>query len=223
MLTLMPAAIGWSSVAALAPMESRRSFQAGAFIAGAIGLAASVLHLGQPRRAWRIFLGWRRSWLSREAMLFGAWFAAAGAALAFPACAAFSALLGAVGLACSAMIYVDTRRALWRPGPTFIRFFGSAIVLAAALPAPRVAFAVLGVKLLAELVSVLDVPAALARVRGPLRVAAALRLGLGLAALGLLVSGPAPFALAVALAGEFADRWLFFRAVDAPKMPGMPA
>ena len=41
---------------------------------GALGLAASVFHLGQPLRAWRIFLGWRKSWLSREALVFGAWF-----------------------------------------------------------------------------------------------------------------------------------------------------
>jgi DMSO reductase anchor subunit/NAD-dependent dihydropyrimidine dehydrogenase PreA subunit len=223
MLTLMPAAIGWSSVAALAPLESRRFFQVGALIAGAIGLAASVLHLGQPWRAWRIFLGWRRSWLSREAMLFGAWFAAAAGALVFPSLDALAARLGIGGLVCSAMIYVDTRRALWRPVPTFIRFFGSAVVFATAPVAPRVAFAALGLKLLAEIVSVLEVPAARARVRGPLRTAAEIRAMLGVATLALLACGPAPVALVVALAGEFADRYLFFRAVDAPKMPGMAA
>jgi len=124
---------------------------------------------------------------------------------------------------CSAMIYVDTRRALWRPVPTFVRFLGSAIVCATALFAPRVAFAALGLKLLAEIVSVLEVPAARARVRGPLRTAAAIRVMLGVATLALLACGPAPVALVVALAGEVADRYLFFRAVDAPKMPGMAA
>jgi len=44
------------------------------WVAGASGLAFSVLHLGQPRRAWRVFLGLRKSWLSREAVTFGAWF-----------------------------------------------------------------------------------------------------------------------------------------------------
>lgn len=34
-------------------------------------LTASVAHLGQPFRAWRIFLGLRRSWLSREAVVLG--------------------------------------------------------------------------------------------------------------------------------------------------------
>ncbi|MDR3386597.1 MAG: dimethyl sulfoxide reductase anchor subunit [Rudaea sp.] len=30
------------------------------------GLASSLLHLGQPQRAWRAFTQWRSSWLSRE-------------------------------------------------------------------------------------------------------------------------------------------------------------
>lgn len=42
-----------------------------AFIAAALGLAAAGLHLGQPLRAWRVFLGLKTSWLSREALLFG--------------------------------------------------------------------------------------------------------------------------------------------------------
>lgn len=32
----------------------------------AAGLASSMLHLGQPLRAWRAFSQWRSSWLSRE-------------------------------------------------------------------------------------------------------------------------------------------------------------
>jgi DMSO reductase anchor subunit len=35
-----------------------------------IGLAAAPLHLGQPLKAWRVFLGWRTSWLSREIIAF---------------------------------------------------------------------------------------------------------------------------------------------------------
>ena len=35
-----------------------------------IGLAAAPLHLGQPLKAWRAFLGWRTSWLSREIIAF---------------------------------------------------------------------------------------------------------------------------------------------------------
>ena len=31
-----------------------------------------ALHLGQPLKAWRSFLGWRKSWFSREVIVFGA-------------------------------------------------------------------------------------------------------------------------------------------------------
>ena len=31
-----------------------------------VGLLASTFHLGHPERAWRAFLQWRSSWLSRE-------------------------------------------------------------------------------------------------------------------------------------------------------------
>jgi hypothetical protein len=46
-----------------------------------------------------------------------------------------------------------------------------------------------------------------------------------LATLGivLLVVSPGWLALTVVLTGEIAERYLFFRAVDAPKMPGMAA
>lgn len=37
--------------------------------AGAIAMATSALHLGRPARAWRGILNWRRSWISREALL----------------------------------------------------------------------------------------------------------------------------------------------------------
>lgn len=40
----------------------------GAVAAAAMGL--STLHLGRKLRAWRAILGWRRSWLSREIILF---------------------------------------------------------------------------------------------------------------------------------------------------------
>ena len=36
-----------------------------------LGLTASVLHLGKPMKAWRSFLGWRKSWLSREILVLG--------------------------------------------------------------------------------------------------------------------------------------------------------
>jgi DMSO reductase iron-sulfur subunit len=49
----------------------------------AVALNISVLHLGRPAYAWRALKMWRRSWLSREVLLFGLFFAAlAGFAVA---------------------------------------------------------------------------------------------------------------------------------------------
>ncbi len=118
-------------------------------VAGVTGLAASVAHLGQPLRAWRIFLGLRRSWMSREAMLLAFWVAAAvwltagkvagradlgwfaliNVLAEFPWAGWIVAATGAGGLFCSIMIYADTPRAAWAFRLTAPRFLGGAIVL----------------------------------------------------------------------------------------------
>lgn len=205
---------------------------------GAAGLGAATLHLGQPLRAWRVFLGLRQSWFSREAVLFGAWFAVTSLAAVLSLTetpnvvtyyvANFAALLGSAGLLCSVMIYVDTRRRFWRAAQTAPRFLGGGLVLAlAAVQAPGAA-GLLAAKLAFE-ASVLVGRETTARLhRRPLRRATCLRFALGLIALALLLL-PGPefvthcIALAALLLGELAERYLFFRAVDAPKMPGQPA
>jgi formate dehydrogenase iron-sulfur subunit len=106
-------------------------------------LAVSVLHLGRPLRAWRVFLGLGTSWLSREIVAFGVTAVLAGGYvascwLADPAeptsvvlgIAAVAAGLLAIG--CSAMIYHATGRALWRVGWSAGQFFGTTAVLGAA-------------------------------------------------------------------------------------------
>lgn len=222
MLTAMPAAVGLAGVAALTDEPAFRVILS-SWLVGAAGLAASVFHLGQPRRAWRIFLGWRKSWLSREAMLFGAWFGVATAALAVPALAAASAAVGLVALWCSAMIYVDTRRQFWRATQTFPRFFGTAALCAAALLAPAVAAVLLLAKLGWETRTQSGGGPSARLQNGPLRPLATARVGLALATSVLLVVIPGPWLLLPLLAGELAERLLFFRAVDAPKMPGVPS
>jgi len=243
MLPLLGAAVGLSTLASLAPhfptdfpfratsvgnADLRSStfaahLKLAALLIGAAGLAASVLHLGQPLRAWRIFLGWRKSWLSREAMMFGAWFAAAIAAIFFDGLNATAATLGGLALACSAMVYIDTRRTFWRAAETFPRILGTAVLVPLALVTPSVAAVALLAKLAWEARSVFG-PGVSARLqRGPLARAVAFRMALGLSAALLLVVTPGWIALVVLLAGELAERTLFFRAVDAPKMPGMPA
>jgi formate dehydrogenase iron-sulfur subunit len=102
------------------------------------GLAASLFHLGRPLGAWRAFLGWRKSWMSREIIAFGLFAAIAAAFAGVPASsgtaialAGMSGLAGFVAVFCSAMIYIDTRRPFWRASSTIPKFFGTALLLAA--------------------------------------------------------------------------------------------
>ncbi|NND99230.1 MAG: dimethyl sulfoxide reductase anchor subunit [Pirellulaceae bacterium] len=127
-------------------------------IAGA-GMGIAPLHLGQPLRAWRVFLGLRTSWLSREAVVLGKYMGLLTATVALtwmplfaeylpslvtdliPSWAAKATLVvtlitGVAGLASSAMIYVATKRQLWRTDRTFTRFFGTTIVAGAAWMVP---------------------------------------------------------------------------------------
>jgi formate dehydrogenase iron-sulfur subunit len=263
MLMLMPMAIG-CGVADKILRPATPLLGIGSWLAGVSGLAVSVFHLGQPLRAWRIFLGLRKSWLSREAVMFGAWFIFASLYLAgrlgwlshgppqpwrVPL-AASTIACGALGLFCSVMIYVETRREFWRFANTAPRFFGSAVVLgvASALATPGtprwLGFLVAGataLKLFAEAQAIdptfldRDLPLTPARktalllTRAPLRSVNEFRIGaalLGGILLPLMIAaGTAPRglawpALALAASGELAERYLFFRAVVAPKMPG---
>jgi len=110
-----------------------------------VGLNAAIFHLGQPLKAWRAFLGWRTSWLSREIILFNAFAGAATTALAafwIPQLAGHVSMLviaaavaGVIGVFASAMVYVDTGRQLWSRRIVFGNFFGSALMLGAVLAA----------------------------------------------------------------------------------------
>jgi DMSO reductase anchor subunit len=77
--------------------------------AGAVALVVSAFHLGRPARAWRGILNWRRSWISREALLVTLFLVAACAATAlggeqsFPAWAAVT--IGFAALFAMDMVY----------------------------------------------------------------------------------------------------------------------
>lgn len=234
MLTLLPFAICLQS-ALLTPLGAG----APAFLhwlplaLGAAGLGAAAFHLGQPLRAWRVFLGLRKSWFSREAVLFGGWFgltATATVLLNRPAVTYYvtfsAAATGLLGLFCSVMIYVDTHRSFWRMSHTAPRILGTGTILALSLVAPVGAAIALFAKMLWESFSLRGQSPSARLQRGPLRRATVLRFSLGLLALLTLLTRPSPenvtyyVTLAVVLGGELAERYLFFRAVDAPKMPG---
>jgi formate dehydrogenase iron-sulfur subunit len=98
------------------------------------GMIVSFTHLGRPLKAWRAFLGLRRSWMSREIAAFSAYAGAASGLLLFPTFGPLvwgTIALGIISVACSAMIYIDTHRPFWAASRTVPKFFGTAALLGA--------------------------------------------------------------------------------------------
>ncbi|HAM70045.1 MAG TPA: hypothetical protein DCM86_00185 [Verrucomicrobiales bacterium] len=136
----LSAAAGTALAAVYPPMARWAAPSAALLVAGALGIGA--LHLGRPLKAWRAFLGWRTSWFSREVLLFGLFLplATLGAVDAArrpagsgpgPATLA-AAITGLLAVGCSAMLYVDTRRASWSAGQCLGRFLGTTLLLGTA-------------------------------------------------------------------------------------------
>ncbi|MGE3308397.1 MAG: DmsC/YnfH family molybdoenzyme membrane anchor subunit [Limisphaerales bacterium] len=196
-----------------------------AFGVQVVALAIASAHLGQPTRAWRAFLGWRRSWFSREVIAFGAYSAALGlpamsqAGLPIPPTVASTATvlapwIGLAAIGTSVMIYAATRRRFWSAKSTATRFLGTtflAVGVSHASPAMALTLVVtaLIVKILAEFQPVLrpdpDPSSESARtrllLRGPLR---SWTLGrLALAAMGVCAFLP-PLVAASGLSTGFA-------------------
>ncbi len=198
----------------------------------AIGLLASVVHLGRPLRAWRVFLGLGRSWLSREAVLFGLWFPLLAATTLFPAQvpALPAALIGTIAVFCSAMIYIDTPRRFWRAPATAIRM-GGTVAVAATLPGlPLLAAALLLAKGVFEHRQRRQATPSAHLLRTQLAPVFTARFLLLISAFGAIVTYWVTNLLAVGLvaavawlSGELLERYLYFRAVDAAKMPGVAA
>ncbi len=268
-LVLSQAAAGGFLAAALESPLKRSAVMAGSLLWLILGMTCSVFHLGQPLKAWRSFLGWRRSWLSREIIALsgfasfaviataGSWIArssivqkAAPAALVeiFRSSATvtpiawLAALSGVAAVGCSVMVYVDTGREFWSFKKTGFRFFGSMLALGAASSwafaggnaAPLILTLLTTLRIAeAMLASAFPNSASLRKsaqlVRGPLRGTALACLvlwavgGLGLPLLALVGFPGALYAwpaLAAILAGDLAERTLFFAAVAPAKMPG---
>jgi DMSO reductase anchor subunit len=139
-----------------------------AFVISNVGLGIAPMHLGQPLRMWRVFLGLRTSWLSREAVVLGKFVGilVLGIGLyALPQLDSFlddglpdwvpvaailswlgratllvSMVVGLAGLYCSAMIYIATKRQLWRHSRTLPRFFSTMVIGGAMTCASLMAF-----------------------------------------------------------------------------------
>jgi Fe-S-cluster-containing dehydrogenase component/DMSO reductase anchor subunit len=243
-----------------------------------IALSAALFHLGRPHLAWRAVLGLKTSWMSRECLALGIF---AKLAILYaglralplidgvpfreellgiaPMVQVSAAVMGGLGVLCSVMVYVATKRAQWSGARTGIKFFGTTTLLGAAAvfavsqfgtPAgigtgtTTLLWLVVGtslVKLTFEASGLLaarerqnTVFKRMAKVMlGDLKGATTLRFGLGLlggVALPLmllstwvappLLSGLALGMLACVLLGEASERYLFFRAAPASRMPG---
>jgi formate dehydrogenase iron-sulfur subunit len=205
----------------------RRSTAGFALALALAGLAVSVLHLGRPERAWRAMAGLRHSWLSREVAALGLF-----GGLGVLAVAADSTLLqalaagaGLAGVACSAMLYVVTRRPSWRMAVTGPRFAlgclvgGAAVAVIGGGGGGGPAGAVLAVGVAAKLAW----EAAVVWRPGPVPAAGLARFLLGLSAIALALGGGGAAGALAALAvlvGEVIERSRFFSAASWTGMPG---
>ncbi len=116
--------------------QSHRTAALVALLVAMLALTASTLHLGRPIHAARALKMWRRSWLSREVLLFTLF---AGAATAYSAAlwlglrgagwlGALTACLGICGVGASARLYLVPGRPSWN-SPLTIAEFGSTTAL----------------------------------------------------------------------------------------------
>jgi Fe-S-cluster-containing dehydrogenase component/DMSO reductase anchor subunit len=109
----------------------------GSLLLGGLALAASTLHLGRPIHAYRALRMWRRSWLSREVLMFGAfsnvaacyagalWFGLPGSVLL----GGLTAFCGVGGVTASAYIYRVPARPAWNTPYTLLQFTFTAALL----------------------------------------------------------------------------------------------
>ncbi|WP_269537858.1 DmsC/YnfH family molybdoenzyme membrane anchor subunit [Cerasicoccus fimbriatus] len=249
MLTLTQISVGLAGAAAIWTAQQAALLVASSIFA-AIGLTASVLHLGQPLKAWRAFLGVTHSWLSREIVTFGGYApllfgltAAQFIPLPFeiPAFALWATVaIGLAGVFTSVMIYADTQRPFWRFTYSSVRFFGASAI---ALGVGGCVFGLCSVSFLALSLGVLVKAAvdiagmvelgnpqfspgkhsALIQLECEREVFIARWLFTLIGVLLIWFGAQSVFAIGGALlvlGGEIAERYLFFRAVAAPKMPG---
>jgi formate dehydrogenase iron-sulfur subunit len=134
----------WLENLAHATAESNLQLAAMASLVVAnLALAASTLHLGRPVHAYRALKMWRRSWLSREVLLFSMfagvaqlyaallWFGLPGA----PVSGAFTVLTGVAGVTATAYIYRVASRPAWNSVLTLLQFLTTSVLLGTAFAA----------------------------------------------------------------------------------------
>lgn len=111
-----------------------------ALLVATLALSSSTLHLGRPIHAVRALRMWRRSWLSREVLLFTLF---ANSATAYSAAlwlglpgtillGGLTVLFGVAGVGASARLYLVPGRPAWNSPLTIMEFFLTAALLGSA-------------------------------------------------------------------------------------------
>jgi DMSO reductase anchor subunit len=102
-----------------------------------LALGASTFHLGRPVHAYRALKMWKRSWLSREVLMFSLFSAVASLYAGFLwlklpggfTLGALTSLLGVLGVTSSACIYLVPARPAWNTKHTVAEFYLSGALL----------------------------------------------------------------------------------------------
>lgn len=250
MTVLTQLSVGLFSAIAWMQIIGKGTHRSGALVALAAAVAAlcaSTFHLGRPIHAARALKMWRRSWLSREVLLFSLFAAAAtvySASLlfSFPLAAflgAATAALGIGGVAASARLYLAPGRPAWNTPVTVVEFFATASLLglAGASALSKVdAYFTPGL-LLAALLSGVAITLKLVRLRFGSRhelfaswqLLSSVLLNKLILRVTLLVAGTCclvlengiglrVLGLVILIAGEFVGRYLFFVSVVPSNM-----
>jgi DMSO reductase iron-sulfur subunit len=225
MLTLTQLAVG--AFLYLAILGTRKGADVAALAVAGLALAASTLHLGRPAHAWRALKMWRRSWLSREVLLFTLF---AGTAM-IPGLAPAAAVLGLAGVTASAMIYLVPARPAWNTKRTLVDFYLTALLLgplflgALGMAVPRTAVIAAGLlQLLNQVVKLVALSVSDEfELRAPARLLTGELRGLLVARFALLAAcmvTPSLLGFGLGLAGELISRYLFFVAVVPKNVAG---
>jgi len=143
MTTMVQAVVGALAVMLVAHAMDTVSLTLLAMLT-AVALNISVFHLGRPIYAWRALKMWRRSWLSREVLLFGLFFLSIGVctvagwaqtlgvihiASSVPLLGWVATVFGVLGTIASAYIYLVPARPSWNMSHTPFDFLLSAALI----------------------------------------------------------------------------------------------
>jgi Fe-S-cluster-containing dehydrogenase component len=179
-------------------------------VAGLLAMGISTLHLGRISRAWRAPLNLRRSWVSREVVLFSSFFAAAcvslmGARTVFWPQQAI-ACIGFASMFAMDMVYRAPDQPVHTVPHSAMATLTAALYVGILAGNPAILWPVVVLKLVLYLARNKR-PRPGGNALAPIRIGVGLFPAIALAATGLI---PAPVAMLGAAIGEFIDRAEFY-------------